>query len=444
MTNQYSKTGEKVLEKCKKKNADNADVIIIKNFTSYSSCRLGELEEIEQSESKILGIRAFVGNKNAIISTSDFSESSINNSVEQVVQMAELAPDDPYSFIEEKENDESITNLDLYDSYELSAQELEDKAKEAENSALACVGIKNSNGASASQSKSNYYIANSKGFSGFYKKSNFSISCSVIAEKNGKMETDYDFDTKLHYKDLSDSKEIGKSCAKRVLDKCNPKKIKTCKANIIFEPRVARSIISHFSSAISGSAIARKSSFLINEFGNKIMKNNIRIIDNPLLIRGLSSRPFDAEGVIGEEIDLVKDGVILSWLLDNSTAKQLNMKTNGRASRSVSSPPSPSPTNLYLEKGPLSPLDLIKDVNEGFYITDLVGQGVNMVNGDYSRGAVGFKIENGEITFPVNEITIADNLLNMFKKMTPANDLSFNFGINSPTLLIEDMTVAGI
>ena len=180
MNNQYSKTGEKVLEKCKKKNADNADVIIIKNFTSFSSCRLGELEEIEQSESKILGIRAFVGNKNAIISTSDFSESSINNSVEQVVQMAELAPDDPYSFIEEKENDESITNLDLYDSYELSAQELEDKAKEAENSALACVGIKNSNGASASQSKSNYYIANSKGFSGFYKKSNFSISCSSI------------------------------------------------------------------------------------------------------------------------------------------------------------------------------------------------------------------------------------------------------------------------
>jgi PmbA protein len=174
------------------------------------------------------------------------------------------------------------------------------------------------------------------------------------------------------------------------------------------------------------------------------MKNNIRIIDNPLLIRGLSSRPFDAEGVVGEEIDLVKDGVILSWLLDNSTAKQLNMKTNGRASRSVSSPPSPSPTNLYLEKGLLSPLDLIKDVNEGFYITDLVGMGVNMVNGDYSRGAVGFKIKNGEITFPVNEITIADNLLNMFKKMTPANDLSFNFSINSPTLLIEDMTVAGI
>ena len=258
------------------------------------------------------------------------------------------------------------------------------------------------------------------------------------------MQTDYDFDSKVFFNDLKRPSEIGKKAAENTLSKCNPKKIKTCKLDVVFHPRVARTILAHFASLVNGSSIVRGSSFLKEKLNHKIFHSEINIIDNPLIVRGLSSKPFDDEGCSMSKLSLVKDGVLKNWLLDTTTSKQLSMTSNSRASRGVSSPPTPSHTNLFIDNGNKSKEQILSEVNNGFYVTDLIGQGVNLITGDYSRGASGFKIENGKISFPINEVTIADNLNNMFKKILISNDLEFLYSINSPTLAIEGMTIAGV
>ena len=439
----YKLLAEEVLEKASLKGVDFSDVVIIGNISKNISCRLGKVEEIEQSETQILGLRTFIGKKNAITSTNNFNKESINETIDRVIEMTKLTPDDPLPGLA-NHTTTKIPELDLYDSKDLSADELKKLALDIESISLAVEGINNSNGSSASQSKSSVYLATSAGFSNGYKKSNFSASCSVIAGNSSNMQTDYDFDSKVFFSDLRNSSDIGIKAAENTLLKCNPKKINTCQLDVVFHPRVARTLLSHFASLVNGSSIVRGSSFLREKLNKKIFKDEINIIDNPNIIRGLSSKPFDDEGCSMEKISLVENGVLKNWILDTTTAKQLDMASNSRASRGVSSPPTPSPTNMFIDNGSKSCKQLLNEVNNGFYVTDLIGQGVNLITGDYSRGASGFKIENGEISFPINEVTIADNLNDMFNKMTIANDLEFLYSINTPTLAIEGMTIAGV
>ena len=439
----YKLLAEEIIEKASSKGVDFSDLVIIRNVSKNIGCRLGKVEEIEQSETQILGLRTFIGEKNAITSTNNFNKESINETIDRVIEMTKLTPDDPLPGLA-NHTTTKIPELDLYDSKDLSADELKKLALDIESISLAVEGINNSNGSSASQSKSSVYLATSKGFSNGYNKSNFSASCSVIAGNGSNMQTDYDFDSKVFFSDLRNSSDIGVKAAKNTLLKCNPKKIKTCQMDVVFHPRVARTLLAHFASLVNGSSIVRGSSLLKEKLNQKIFKSEINIIDDPNIIRGLSSKPFDDEGCSMEKIILIENGVLKNWILDTTTAKQLSMVSNSRASRGVSSPPTPSHTNMFIDNGSKSSKQLLNEVNNGFYVTELIGQGVNLITGDYSRGASGFKIENGEISFPINEVTIADNLNDMFNKMTVANDLEFLYSINTPTLVIEGMTVAGV
>jgi PmbA protein len=257
------------------------------------------------------------------------------------------------------------------------------------------------------------------------------------------MERDYDFSSALHAADLDSPEKIGRTAGERAVARLNPRKVSTRKVPVVFDRRVANSLVSHLASAINGASVARKTSFLRDKMGAKLFADGIRIIDDPMRKRGLRSHPFDGEGVAGKKLALVEDGSLRSWLLDSATARELGLATTGHASRGVSSVPSPSPSNLHMEPGKLGSDELIADIKDGFYVTDLIGMGVNMVTGDYSRGASGFWIENGKRTYAVSEVTIAGHLFDIFRSLTPANDLEFRYGTNAPTLRIEGLTVAG-
>jgi PmbA protein len=266
---------------------------------------------------------------------------------------------------------------------------------------------------------------------------------TAIAGEGTGMERDYDYSSTLHAADLDSPGKIGRTAGERAVERLNPRKISTRKVPVVFDRRVAGTLVSHLASAANGAAVARKTSFLRDKMGSKLFADGIRIIDDPLRKRGLRSHPFDGEGVAGRRLALVDDGVLRSWLLDCATARELGLVTTGHAQRSSSSVPSPGPSNLHLQAGTVSPDELIADIKDGFYVTDLIGMGVNMVTGDYSRGASGFWIENGKRSYPVSEVTIAGHLFDMFRTLTPANDLEFRYGSNAPTLRLEGLTVAG-
>jgi PmbA protein len=265
----------------------------------------------------------------------------------------------------------------------------------------------------------------------------------AIAGDSTAMERDYDFSSALHASDLDAAEEIGRNAGERAVARLNPRKVPTKRVPVVFDRRVAGGLVGHLASAVNGSAVARKTSFLRDKLGESLFGPGIRIVDDPLRRRGLRSRPFDGEGVAGRRLAIVEDGVLKTWLLDCATARELDLATTGHAQRGVSSSPSPGSSNLHLEGGPRSPEQLIADISEGFYVTELIGMGVNQVTGDYSRGATGFWIEGGERTYAVSEVTIAGNLIDMFRALTPANDLEFRFGTNAPTLRVEGLTVAG-
>jgi PmbA protein len=266
----------------------------------------------------------------------------------------------------------------------------------------------------------------------------------AIAGEGTGMERDYDFSSALHASDLEDAAAIGRNAGERAVKRLNPRKVETRRVPVLFDPRVAGSLVGHLASAINGSSIARKTSFLKDRMGEQLFAPGIAIIDDPLRRRGLRSHPFDAEGIAGERRALIEDGTLKTWILDCATARELGLTTTGHAQRGVSSTPSPGASNLHLAPGPKTPAELIADIEEGFYVTDLIGMGANMVTGDYSRGASGFWIEHGELTYPVSEVTIAGHLNDIFRSLTPANDLVFRYGTNAPTVRIEGLTVAGV
>jgi PmbA protein len=303
--------------------------------------------------------------------------------------------------------------------------------------------VSKSGGASASAGIGGMVLVTSHGFHGAYLSSRQGLSMSAIAGEGTAMERDYDFSSVLHGADLAAAEAIGRSAGERAVKRINPRKAATKRVPVVFDPRVAGGIVGHLAGAINGSAIARKTSFLKDKLGERLFAPGIRIVDDPLRRRGLRSRPFDGEGVAARRLDVVEDGVLKSWFLDCATARELGLATTGHAQRGVSSSPSPGASNLYLEAGTLSPQQLIGDISDGFYVTELIGMGVNQVTGDYSRGATGFWIENGQQSYPVSEVTIAGNLVDMFRTLTPADNLEFRFGINAPTLRLEGLTVAG-
>ena len=320
---------------------------------------------------------------------------------------------------------------------------LEERARAAEAAALAVDGVSKSGGASASAGIGGMVLVTSHGFSGATLGSRHSISMAAIAGSGTGMEQDYDFSSTLHAADLDSADRVGRSAGLRAVGRLNPRKVATRRVPVVFDTRIANSLVNHLASAANGSAIARKTSFLRDKLGQRIFAPGIAIVDDPLRRRGQRSRVFDAEGVATRPLQLVEDGVLKSWLLDCATARELKLTTTGHAQRGVSSVPSPGPSNLYLAPGPKSPDELIADIADGFYVTDLIGSGANLVTGDYSRGAAGLWIENGRCTFPVSEVTIAGHLNDIFASLTPANDLVFRYGTNAPTLRVEGLTVAG-
>jgi PmbA protein len=430
-----------LVEAAKAAGADAADAVAVRGRSTSVSVRLGKVEGTEASESDDVSLRVFIGQRVASVSATAASDPK--TLAERAVAMAKVSPEDPFQGLADASLLASkIRDLDLFDPTAVSAEKLKEDALAAEEAALAVPGVTNSSGSSASAGLGGLVLATSHGFLGHYVGTRFSRSASVIAGEGTGMERDYEFSSRQHFVDLDSPQWVGRRAAERAVRRLNARKAKTGPVNVVFDPRVARGIASHLAGAINGASVARKTSFLRNMMGKQVAAAAITVIDEPLRVRGQASRPFDGEGVEGQKLTMVEQGVLKHWFLSTSAAKELGLKTNGRGSRSGSSV-SPSSTNLSIEPGERTPEELIASLKTGFYVTEVFGQGVNMITGEYSRGASGFWIENGELAYPVSEVTIASNLKDMFLNMVPASDLDRNFATAAPTLLIEGMTLAG-
>ena len=441
---QINEKADFLIKKSKKSGADSVDVIYIENTNIDVGCRLKKIEKLERSESNDIGLRFIKNKKQVIVSSNDLTKKNLEELIYKASKMVGSVPRDPYcSIAKKKDLIKKIPNLEIFDSKEPTIKSLKDKVIEAENAGLNVKGVTNSEGAEIGWNKSKIYLFNSNGLNVSYQSSSYDIYAVLIAGRGTLMEREYEFASSVFEKDLTKTSLIGKKAGELAVKKINPKKIKTSKIPVIFSPRVANSFLKHLSSAINGNSITRGTSFLKKKLNKKIFSSNINIIDNPLKKRGLQSKPFDGEGLETKKTQIIKNGELKTWFLDLATAHQLRLKSTAHASRNISSPPTPNPTNLYFEPGNISPKNLIGNIKKGVYLTELMGSSVNLTNGDYSRGGSGFWIDKGEITYPINGITIADNLNEMFKKIILANDLEFKQGLNSPTMLIEDMIVAG-
>lgn len=430
-----------LVEAARKAGADDADAVAVRGRSTSVSVRLGKVESTESSEGDDVSLRVFVGRRVASVSANAGSDPDAL--AERAVAMAKVSPEDPYQGLADPELlAKTIRDLDLYDATVVTADELRATALAAEAAALAVPGVTNSGGAGASSGLAGLVLATSHGFVGHYVGSRFGLSASVIAGQGVAMERDYEYSSRLHFAELEAADSIGRKAGERAVRRLNARKARTGPVPVVFEPRVARGIAGHLASAINGASVARKTSFLRDMMGKQVASAAITVTDEPMRPRGQASRPFDGEGVAGEKLLMIEKGILNHWFLSTSAARELGLVTNGRGVRGGSSV-SPSSTNLAIEPGDKSPEELIGALASGFYVTEVFGQGVNMVTGEYSRGAAGFWIENGAISCPVSEVTVASNLKDMFLRMVPANDLDRNFGTASPTLLIEGMTLAG-
>jgi PmbA protein len=434
-----------LLAEARRAGADAADIVVVERIALSASFRLGKLEDVERSEARDLGLRVFAGKRQALVSTSELNRARFPELAARALAMARLAPLDPYCGLAEPSLlAKELPDLDLDDPEEPAAETLASLAREAEAAALSQPKITNSEGAGTSWGRSTIALVTSGGFAAGYSASTHSVGCAVVASEGQAMERDYEYASARYASDLEAADQVGLKAASRAARRLNPRKVKSAKVPVVYDPRVARTLLGHFAGAINGASIARGVSFLKDKMGKPIFPQGTRIVDDPHRKRGHASRPFDGEGVANRKLALVEDGVLMSWTLDTASAAQLKLKSTGHAARGPGSPPSPSVTNLYLEPGALSPEALIGAIDDGFYVTELIGMGVNGVTGDYSRGAAGFWIENGALSYPVSEVTVAGNLKDMFRRLTPANDLEFRYGINAPTLRVDGMTVAGM
>ena len=428
----------------KRAGADAADALLVQNASLSVSRRLGKIEQLERSEGFDLGLRVFVGQRQAIVSSTDPDPARFAQLAERAVAMARVVPEDPFGGLPDRfDAPRDAAPLDLFDPTEPTAEQLIARAAAAEDTALAVQGITNSEGADASWGRVRIGLAMSNGFAGGYQRSSHSLSCTALAGSGTAMERDYEWSSVVHLADLDDPAGIGRRAAEKTLARLNPVRAKTARIPVVYDPRVSASLLGHLTGAINGAAVARGTSFLRDALGKQVLAKGLVVRDDPTRPRGLRSRPFDGEGMAGAPRALVDDGVLTTWILDWRAARQLGLASTGHASRGTGGPPGPAPTNLWLEPGRMTPAQLMADIAEGLYVTDLIGMGVNGVTGDYSRGAAGFMIRNGQFAEAVSEITIAGHLKEMFLNMTAADDLRFRRGSDAPTIRIEGMTLAG-
>jgi len=434
---------ERLVAAARRAGADAADALAVRSVSLAVEVREGAVEESERSEGDDVGLRAFVGRRQAVVSTNDVN-ADVAELAERVVAMAKAAPEDPFAGLADPARlAHDVPDLDLLDPDLPTVALLEERAQRAERAGLAVKGVTRSGGASASAGIGGMVLVTSHGFRGAYLNSGQSVSMTAIAGEGTAMERDYDYSSALHGVDLDPPEKVGRTAGERTVERLNPRKVKSKRVPVVFDRRVAGSLVSHLASAVNGAAVARKTSFLKDRLGQRLFRTGIHVLDDPLRRRGLRSRPFDAEGVAARRLAMLEDGVLASWFLDSATARELGFASTGHAQRGVSSTPAPGPSNLHLAAGNDTPEALMADIAEGFYVTDLIGVGVNQVTGDYSRGASGFWIENGKRSYPVSEVTIAGNLIDMFQTLLPANDLEFRFGTNAPSVRVEGLTVAG-
>jgi PmbA protein len=421
--------------------ADAADAVCVRGVSLSVEVRLGKVEETGRAEGDDFTLRAFVGKRSASVSANVFADPA--ELAERAVAMARVAPEDRFAGLADRDRlATEFPDRDQLDPTIPSAKELTETALAAEDAARAVAGVTNSGGASAGWSLGGLVLATSDGFQGAYLVSRFGLSASAIAGTGTGMERDYDFDNKVYRGDLNSPAAIGRSAGERAVRRLNPRKVPSGRSTVVYDPRVAVGLVGHLAGAVNGASIARKTSFLRDRMGEQVFAATIRITDDPTRPRGMASRPFDGEGVAGAPLDVVSGGVLRTWLLDSATARELGLETNGRAVRGGGNP-SPGATNLTLLPGEQSPQDMIREIGSGLYVTELIGHGASIVTGDYSRGAAGFVIENGELGHAVSEVTIAGNLKDMFREMRPANDLVYRLSVNAPTVAVPGMTVAG-
>ena len=428
----------------KRAGADAADALLVQNASLSVSRRLGRIEQLERAEGFDLGLRVFIGKRQAIVSATDPDPRGFAALAERAVAMAKVVPEDPFGGLPDSfDPPRDPGPLDLFDPTEPSAEHLIERAAAAEDAALAVKGITNSEGADAGWGRVRIALAMSNGFAGSYARSSHSLSCTALAGTGTGMERDYEWSSVVHLSDLDDPATIGRRAAEKTLARLNPVRAKTARIPVVYDPRVSASLLGHLTSAINGAAVARGTSFLRDAMGTQVLPKGMVVRDDPTRRRGLRSRPFDGEGMAGGPRALVDDGVLTSWVLDWRSARQLGLASTGHASRGTGGPPGPATTNLWLEPGTMTPAALMADIAEGLYVTDLIGMGVNGVTGDYSRGAAGFMIRNGQLAEAVSEITIAGHLKQMFLAMVAANDLTFRRGSDAPTIRVDGMTLAG-
>ena len=427
--------GEYCIDELKKIGSTSSEVIVAHSISDDMLQRNGKIEEVTRSEDISIGLTAYIGERKSSISTSNLTKNNIQQAIIRCYEMAKNTPEDKYCGLPENHNiEKDQVDLDLFDDSIISFETKKDYISKCEAEALEQKRIVNSNGVSFTEAKSNFILKNSNGFSNGQKSSIFSISCDVVAKENGSMERDYEYSSKRFFCDLMKPKLIGKIAAERASARLSPKKIESFNGPVVFEPRVSSSFLSHLISSISGHNLARKVSFINGDIGEILFKEGINVIDDPLIKKGLGSRNFDSEGVNCKKLELIKNGKLNQIILDTYSSRMLNKKSNGRCGGT---------TNCYFENGNLTKTDLIKDIRKGVYITELFGSGFNSVTGDFSKGGSGFLIENGEVTYPISEITVAGNIKNMFKEIILANDLEFKSRINSPTIRIDNISIAG-
>ena len=432
-----------LVDAAKAAGADAADAVAVRQAAMSVHVRAGTTDEVTSADSRDLGLRVFVGKRTAVVSTSEDDVSRFPDIAERAVAMARAAPEDPYATLAAPESfARDWTDLDLHDPSRPSAEDLEQRAQAADATLRAREGITNSE-AGASLSLNAFALATSAGFADGFAGSRHGIFATAIAGEDTAMERDYDVSSARHLGDVDTAESVAGRAADRALARLDARKAETMKGTVVFDPRVSGGLVASLAGAINGAAIARGTSFLKDDMGEQIFPSGVTITDDPLRPRGLASRPFDADGLATRALTVVEDGVLKSWFLDLSTALETGGESTASAARSPSGGPSPTNTNLTLLPGSVSREQLLRDVGTGFYVTELIGRGASIVTGDYSRGATGFWIENGEIAYPVSEVTVAGNLKDMFRELVAANDLEYRYATNAPTVAIGGMTIAG-
>ena len=423
--------------------ADAADAVVVSATSVSVQRRLRKTEQVVRAEGHDLGLRVFVGKRSASVSSSAIDPAGFDALVSRAIAMARIVPEDPFGGLADEAASPGPSNLDLNDAAEPDVDALIERAARAEEAALSVPGVNNSEGADAGYGRAHIALVTSAGFAGQTTRTSHSVSATALAGEGTGMERDYDYSSAVHLADLESPEQIGRVAGEKAIARLNPTRPKTMRVPVIYDPRVSSSLLGHLSGAINGASVARGTSFLKERMGQLVFARGITVMDDPRRIRGLRSREFDGEGVPTQALAIIDDGVLTTWFLDSRTARQLGLRTAGHASRGVNGPPSPSASNLYMAPGRLSPRELMADIKEGLYVTEMMGSSINSLTGDYSRGAAGFMIRDGALAEPVSEITVAGSLPEMFLHLTPADDLRFRRGTDAPTIRVDGLTLAG-